>query len=257
MKGVTHGACDYLLKPVRIEELRNIWQHVVRKKTKEMQRDSGESPVEQEDNKELVRTNGAGGSGKRSGGDQGGGEDGGSDSDAVGGKRKKEQNQLVEHQAKLPAQQQAEEEEESGTLKKARVVWSIELHQQFVNAVNKLGVDSKSCRRALARIPPVYVCSLTRASLTRSFLVGRNASCLLMISRALCTVSFLALLFSSSLDVSLFLHLRLYVYSSVLPSHLVLPSPTLPHRFRPSLLSSSSPTLHFPIPLLPPCRSCP
>ncbi|PPD73240.1 hypothetical protein GOBAR_DD29833 [Gossypium barbadense] len=32
MKGITHGACDYLLKPVRIEELKNIWQHVVRKK---------------------------------------------------------------------------------------------------------------------------------------------------------------------------------------------------------------------------------
>ncbi|MBA0702362.1 hypothetical protein Goari_022228, partial [Gossypium aridum] len=31
MKGITHGACDYLLKPVRIEELKNIWQHVVRK----------------------------------------------------------------------------------------------------------------------------------------------------------------------------------------------------------------------------------
>ncbi|KAK1583061.1 hypothetical protein Q3G72_020679 [Acer saccharum] len=32
MKGITHGACDYLLKPVRLEELKNIWQHVVRKK---------------------------------------------------------------------------------------------------------------------------------------------------------------------------------------------------------------------------------
>ena len=31
MKGIVHGACDYLIKPVRIEELRNIWQHVVRK----------------------------------------------------------------------------------------------------------------------------------------------------------------------------------------------------------------------------------
>ncbi|MBA0846139.1 hypothetical protein Goarm_023338, partial [Gossypium armourianum] len=28
MKGITHGACDSLLKPVRIEELKNIWQHV-------------------------------------------------------------------------------------------------------------------------------------------------------------------------------------------------------------------------------------
>ena len=30
--GITHGAVDYLLKPVRIEELRNIWQHVVRRR---------------------------------------------------------------------------------------------------------------------------------------------------------------------------------------------------------------------------------
>ena len=29
MQEITHGACNYLLKPVRIEELRNIWQHVV------------------------------------------------------------------------------------------------------------------------------------------------------------------------------------------------------------------------------------
>ncbi|KAG8474414.1 hypothetical protein CXB51_033697 [Gossypium anomalum] len=27
-KGITHGTCDYLLKPVHIEELKNIWQHV-------------------------------------------------------------------------------------------------------------------------------------------------------------------------------------------------------------------------------------
>ncbi|KAK3018532.1 hypothetical protein RJ639_005098 [Escallonia herrerae] len=30
MKGISHGACDYLLKPVRIEELKNIWQHKYR-----------------------------------------------------------------------------------------------------------------------------------------------------------------------------------------------------------------------------------
>ncbi|CAL0323147.1 unnamed protein product [Lupinus luteus] len=34
MKGITRGACDYLLKPIRIEELKNIWQHVIRKKKK-------------------------------------------------------------------------------------------------------------------------------------------------------------------------------------------------------------------------------
>lgn len=32
LRGVTHGAVDYLIKPVRLEELRNLWQHVVRRK---------------------------------------------------------------------------------------------------------------------------------------------------------------------------------------------------------------------------------
>nr|GME05585.1 two-component response regulator ARR2-like [Ipomoea batatas] len=36
MKGVTHGAYDYLIKPVRIEALKNIWQHVVRKRKQEL-----------------------------------------------------------------------------------------------------------------------------------------------------------------------------------------------------------------------------
>ncbi|MBA0612922.1 hypothetical protein Godav_013462 [Gossypium davidsonii] len=30
-KGITHGTCDYLFKPARIAELKNIGQHVVRK----------------------------------------------------------------------------------------------------------------------------------------------------------------------------------------------------------------------------------
>ncbi|MBA0738255.1 hypothetical protein Gogos_011644 [Gossypium gossypioides] len=31
-KGITHSTCDYLFKPVPIAELKNIWQHIVRKK---------------------------------------------------------------------------------------------------------------------------------------------------------------------------------------------------------------------------------
>ncbi|KAK1265418.1 Two-component response regulator ARR10 [Acorus gramineus] len=31
VNGITNGACDYLLKPVKFEELKKIWQHVVRK----------------------------------------------------------------------------------------------------------------------------------------------------------------------------------------------------------------------------------
>ena len=32
LQGVTHGAVDFLIKPVRIEELRNLWQHVIRRR---------------------------------------------------------------------------------------------------------------------------------------------------------------------------------------------------------------------------------
>ncbi|CAM6022927.1 unnamed protein product [Sphagnum balticum] len=79
MKGITHGACYYLLKPVKIEELRNIWQHVVRKNKKK------EAKEDEEDH----------------------------------------------------------EQDNTGDLSmlKPPVVWSVDLHQQFVSAVNQLGID--------------------------------------------------------------------------------------------------------------------
>nr|GMD24336.1 two-component response regulator ORR24-like [Ipomoea batatas] len=44
MKGITHGACDYLVKPVRIEELRNIWQT---RKDEEDETNENEDPSSQ------------------------------------------------------------------------------------------------------------------------------------------------------------------------------------------------------------------
>lgn len=42
------------------------------------------------------------------------------------------------------AQAQVQHEvDENTSAKKPRVVWSVEMHQQFVNAVNSLGIDSK------------------------------------------------------------------------------------------------------------------
>lgn len=49
MKGVTHGACDYLIKPVRIEALKNIWQHVVRKRKNEWKDLEQSGSVEERD----------------------------------------------------------------------------------------------------------------------------------------------------------------------------------------------------------------
>lgn len=77
---------------------------------------------------------------------------------------------------------------EGTSAKKARVVWSVEMHQQFVNAVNTLGVDSASLSlRTLAwRLKPVtpsffWRCPLLayahRASITDLEQMSAAASC--------------------------------------------------------------------------------
>ncbi|KAJ8444952.1 hypothetical protein Cgig2_029146 [Carnegiea gigantea] len=121
MKGVTHGACDYLIKPVRIEALKNIWQHVVRKKKNEWKDfeqssswDEGDRQQRQDDAVSSPANEGSWKNSKRKGEDEA-----------------------------------DEEKEDSATLKKPRVVWSVELHQQFVAAVNQLGIDKAVPKKIL------------------------------------------------------------------------------------------------------------
>ncbi|CAM6109501.1 unnamed protein product [Calypogeia fissa] len=124
LKGITHGACDYLLKPVRIEELRNIWQHVIRRRggRGETVRDD-QSAVEWDES----------GRGLESPGGEG--------LDNSSSKKRKEMQEG-------PAED-AQPVEDVSSLKKARVVWSVELHQQFVNAVNQLGFEKAVPKRIL------------------------------------------------------------------------------------------------------------
>lgn len=129
MKGVTHGACDYLIKPVRIEALRNIWQHVVRKRKHEWK---DFEPVASPDDAAADQH-------------QKVPEDVEYSSSANEGnnwktlKRKKDDEDEAE----------AEERDESSSMKKPRVVWSVELHQQFVAAVNQLGIDKAVPKKIL------------------------------------------------------------------------------------------------------------
>ena len=173
LRGVTHGAVDYLIKPVRLEELRNLWQHVVRR----------------------AREGGAGGGGV-----------GGSGVGVVGGVAGEPQQQLLQQQQQ---QQQQEEEQQqqqqhppsaataaaaaaageegsvrkrkgldddegdagggdaggsggsgsgsgdgggennSNSNKKQRVVWTIEMHRQFVEAVTAIGIERAVPKRIL------------------------------------------------------------------------------------------------------------
>ncbi|TVU47870.1 hypothetical protein EJB05_07486 [Eragrostis curvula] len=129
MKGIKHGACDYLIKPVRMEELRNIWQHVVRKKWSENKDHEHSGSIDDTDRNRLTNND----------------NEYASSANDVGDGSWKSQ--------KKKRDKEDDEGDENGdpssTSKKPRVVWSVELHQQFVNAVNHLGIDKAVPKKIL------------------------------------------------------------------------------------------------------------
>ncbi|KAI3836384.1 hypothetical protein MKW92_003575 [Papaver armeniacum] len=120
MRGIKHGACDYLIKPVRFEELKNIWQHVVRKKY------GGSKEPEQSGSVEE--------SGDRY-------KQGGDDADYASSA-----NEGTDGNEEDDGEY---DNDDPSAAKKPRVVWSVELHQQFVSAVNQLGIDKAVPKRIL------------------------------------------------------------------------------------------------------------
>lgn len=126
MKGIAHGACDYLLKPVRIEELKNIWQHVVRRKKLDSR----------DQNKSLNQERSGFGSGD---GGQGATSAGNTDQSGKVNKKRKDQSEDEEDEG----EENGQENDDPATQKKPRVVWSVELHRKFVAAVNQLGLESE------------------------------------------------------------------------------------------------------------------
>ncbi|XP_062221700.1 two-component response regulator ORR23-like [Phragmites australis] len=135
MKGITHGACDYLLKPVRLEELRNIWQHVVRRKFSNRER-ANVDPYE-ECNKpanadfDHVHSPITCGSPDQSGRPS---------------KKRKEYHSEEEDEGE---ESNGQENDDPSAPKKPRVVWSVELHRKFVAAVNQLGIEKAVPKRIL------------------------------------------------------------------------------------------------------------
>jgi SHAQKYF class myb-like DNA-binding protein len=108
LRGVTHGAVDFLIKPVRIEELRNVWQHVIRRKSTHVSAGMDGAMDHESEAQTSSRS----------------------------GKRKDNEVVRAEHEG-------------GGGGKKPRVVWSVEMHQQFVYAVNTLGIDKAVPKRIL------------------------------------------------------------------------------------------------------------
>ncbi|KAL2338984.1 hypothetical protein Fmac_013430 [Flemingia macrophylla] len=124
MKGVTHGACDYLIKPVRIEALRNIWQHVVRKRKNEWKDTEQSGSAEEGDRQPKA-------------------------SDEADYSSSANEGSWRNSKKRRDEEDEAEERDDTSTLKKPRVVWSVELHQQFVAAVDQLGIDKAVPKKIL------------------------------------------------------------------------------------------------------------
>ncbi|PPD67019.1 hypothetical protein GOBAR_DD36108 [Gossypium barbadense] len=114
MKGIIHGACDYLVKPVQMEAVRLIWQHVVRKR----QRALGDFQQLRGNIHATGRT-------------------------------------LLLKQAKNA---------EVTTAKKPRVIWTQELHDIFVIAVNQLRQQAVP-KKILERMQAMNVTGLSRANI--------------------------------------------------------------------------------------------
>ncbi|GMG99972.1 hypothetical protein Nepgr_001812 [Nepenthes gracilis] len=105
MKCIMSGACDFLIKPVRIEELQNIWQHVYRKR---MSNPRSENAV-------PSRING-----------------------------RKSSKMNIDSDAHVDTEVAASEVKISVKKKKRRIRWGKELHGKFVEAVNLLGGVDKA-----------------------------------------------------------------------------------------------------------------
>ena len=159
LKGVTHGAVDFLIKPVRLAELRNMWQHVVRKRKQQAadnvdahagdvgmkacsshSHDSGEPPAGigagvQPHARRTWHDAGQAGPSR----DGGSGEGRGSGDGRASGEGKKRPHPVAEEGERMQAP--------NG--KRPRVHWSSEMHSQFVAAVNKLGIDKAVPKKIL------------------------------------------------------------------------------------------------------------
>ncbi|RZS10540.1 hypothetical protein BHM03_00041783 [Ensete ventricosum] len=114
MKGVLHGAVDYLVKPVRLEDLKLIWKHVIKKSllVKKESNDPSNTHIQKqkaENDQYSITTR--------------------TSMDKI----KEKDDYAHENSDGEPSKQ-----------KRQRVSWSADLHTLFIKAVNHLGLDSKT-----------------------------------------------------------------------------------------------------------------
>ncbi|KAK8345406.1 hypothetical protein V6Z12_A07G146400 [Gossypium hirsutum] len=143
MKGIIHGACDYLVKPVQMEAVRLIWQHVVRKRQRAL-----------EDFQQLrgnIHATGRTLLLKQA-------------KNAVDQMPARERRTLKRARENEDEDDEGELSEEVTTAKKPRVIWTQELHDIFVIAVNQLRQQAVP-KKILERMQAMNVTGLSRANI--------------------------------------------------------------------------------------------
>nr|CAB3468423.1 unnamed protein product [Digitaria exilis] len=124
MKGINHGACDYLVKPVRLEQLRGIWTHVVRNSKNNPRIDISDSSDDADQKFQSED------------GDKDE-QDGENHTSNYSKKKKKDINGTDE------------DKENRSTQKRQRVQWSGDLHRKFIQATNQIGMDKAVPKKIL------------------------------------------------------------------------------------------------------------
>ena len=113
MRSIKHGARDYLLKPVRLQEMMNIWQHVIRKNLDNPEKSSITKEIIDQKTSTLKRTR--------------------SQSTKEEDESTKEEGETNTHP-----------DIASSSRKKSRMTWTQELHEKFLDAIQELGNEGKS-----------------------------------------------------------------------------------------------------------------
>ncbi|EES09342.1 two-component response regulator ORR24 [Sorghum bicolor] len=130
MKGIKHGACDYIVKPVRLEQLRGIWTHVVK---------NGKT-----DPRNTISSGNDDDVQKLPSGDELPSGDADKDENIAANRRKK-----YSKKNKRIVEVADEDNENTSAQKKQRVRWCGQLHRKFVEAVSQIGIDSAVPKKIL------------------------------------------------------------------------------------------------------------
>uniref|UniRef100_A0A453GK92 HTH myb-type domain-containing protein n=1 Tax=Aegilops tauschii subsp. strangulata TaxID=200361 RepID=A0A453GK92_AEGTS len=117
MKGIDHGASDFMVKPVCTHELKNIWQHVQR-----WRNPKAISHISDHDN-DVQRVQPAT-----------------ADKSKLSGHKRNAGDDSNKHNESTSI---------STTHRKPRVTWTIKLHNKFLEAINQIGLDRAVPKKVL------------------------------------------------------------------------------------------------------------